>query len=441
MTTNEGRISLRVKQPRTLDPEGETSARFKTWRTSVNNYLGQDMDMDQFLEGGRYSTWIASNSSARGERGRITTLFVKQAEHGDDYDCDSVTDSQVRAAAVKQGENYATMDQAARDDLKAKVVRDRLRLRNKQLARMLSVLSSLVHETSEDPVVNDSTSMEWVWSFLRKRYNIDTRGVNFLRIVKVTYKSGTNHQTYYQELRAAFVDNLRKAGDARSHLKPGDVMPEDETLSPSFEDAIVLMALEKIDPRLPARVARDYEHRLDRHTHLIDLQASIFQAVPTMLESLDRDAGLQALASSASAISLQPTPVAMDAFTPYGGKGRGRGAPTGGKGKQGGGQRSTGGGPPRISPTTGRIWTVKFCRLCEKDEKSPAVVASHNTVQCDSFSNAERRNMLATLQAMMLNPNNEDPDDGGAERGEDGDFYGDGYAQEDVTQGLQEPSS
>ena len=47
MTTNEGRIALRVKQPRTLEPEGETSAKFKTWRTAVLNFLGQDMDMDQ----------------------------------------------------------------------------------------------------------------------------------------------------------------------------------------------------------------------------------------------------------------------------------------------------------------------------------------------------------------------------------------------------------
>ena len=444
MTTNEGRIALRVKQPRTLEPEGETSAKFKTWRTAVLNFLGQDMDMDQFLPGGRYSTWIAANSSARGDKGRLTSLFEKQAHHGDDYDCDKVTVAQVKAAAVKQGDNYATMDVPAQEELKTKMVRDRLRLRNKQLTRMLSVLSSLVHDSEADQVVDDSTSIDWIWLFLRKRYNIDTRGVNFLRIVKVAYKSGTNHQTYYQELRAAFVDNLRKAGDARSHLKPGDVMPEDEKLSPSFEDAIVLMALEKIDPRLPARVARDYEHRLDRNTHLIDLQSSIFQAVPTMLESLDRDAGLQALATSAAAaISLQPPGVALDAFTPYAGKGRGRGASTGGgKGKQGGGQKSVGKVPPRISPTTGRIWTVKFCRLCEKDRKSPAVVASHDTVECDSVSNAERRSMLAALQAMVLDLNNEDPNGEGADDGAgEGDLYGDAYAQEDFTQGLQNQSS
>ena len=104
MTTNEGRIALRVKQPRTLEPEGETSAKFKTWRTAVLNFLGQDMDMDQFLPGGRYSTWIAANSSARGDKGRLTSLFEKQAHHGDDYDCDKVTVAQVKAAADRGGQ-------------------------------------------------------------------------------------------------------------------------------------------------------------------------------------------------------------------------------------------------------------------------------------------------------------------------------------------------
>ena len=441
MSATEGRISIRVKQPRTLEAEGETSAKFKNWRTSVLNFLGQDLDMDQFLPGGRYVNWTAANSSERGEKGRLTVLFVKQAQHGDDYDCDRVTDAQVKSAATKQGDIYDDMNEPARADLKTRLVRDRLRLRNKQLARMLSVLSSLVHDSEMDPVVNDSTSIDWIWSYLRKRYSIDTRGVNFLRIVKVTYKGGTNHQTYYQELRAAFVDNLRKTGDARSHLKPGDVMDKDETLSPSFEDAIVLMALEKIDPRLPARVARDYEHRLDRNTHLIDLQASIFQAVPTMLEVLDRDDGLQTLAASAAAISSHQPVVDLDAFNTYG-RGRGRGAPSFGRGRGGSSGAKGAGGPPRISPTTGRIWTAKFCRLCEDKKKSPSVVASHDTVQCDSFSNAERRHMLACLQAMSLDLNNVDPEGGIGEGAPgDGGFYGDANGQEDFTQGLQDQPS
>ena len=37
---------------------------------------------------------------------------------------------------------------------------------------------------------------------------------------------------------------------------------EDETIGSSFESTIVLWSLEKIDPRLPARVAKLYGHQM-----------------------------------------------------------------------------------------------------------------------------------------------------------------------------------
>ena len=77
--------------------------------------------------------------------------------------------------------------------------------------------------------------------------------------------------------------------------KGGQALTEDEVLSPSFEDAIVLWALEKIDPRLPKKVRKDYEHRLTGNIYLIDLQVTIFQSIPSMLEDLNRQADLQAL--------------------------------------------------------------------------------------------------------------------------------------------------
>ena len=49
----------------------------------------------------------------------------------------------------------------------------------------------------------------------------------------------------------------------------------------------MLWALEKIDARLPSAVAKAYKHRLDKDTHLINLNATIFQAVPSIIESLD----------------------------------------------------------------------------------------------------------------------------------------------------------
>ena len=95
----ESRTKLRVKQPRPLEREGETSVKFKNWQTAVLSFFSQDSDLEHFMPGGRYSTWTAYNANPRGDKGRITELFIKTADHGDDYDCDRVTDGQVKKEA------------------------------------------------------------------------------------------------------------------------------------------------------------------------------------------------------------------------------------------------------------------------------------------------------------------------------------------------------
>ena len=435
--------TIMMKTPRVLEQTGETLAKFQTWQTFVVNYFDQDPTYEQYFPGGRYETWTSASLAPRAHKGRLQALFVRGPNTPSHHRSDVVDEAQVKIAAEKiLAGSYAGMNEQARADMLAELTADRLALRNRQLNKMLQILSTLVYETEAQGVVKDSTSIEWIWSFLRKRHNIETRGANFLKISAITFKAGTNPQVFYNQLRHGFVENLRKVGDVRNHLIPGDVMVTDETLSPSFEDTIVLMTLERIDPRLPARVARDYEHRLDKNTHLSALAPSILQAVPAMIEALDRDAGLHALAS-------QPAPVTMDAFAPRGGgqgrnQSRGRGGfgqNRGGYGQNRGGYgQSRGGssrGHPRISPTTGRPWTEKMCRLCESKGKSPAVVASHNTTECDSFSKADLRAMLASLQTMDLSPNNQDDDDyEDAYDGNDGGLDGD-YSEQEPSQRPQ----
>ena len=437
----EGKPAIKMNQPSVLPEEGLTSITFKRWRTWVITYLDQDLDFGQFLSGGRYETWASSNSTPRGFKGRITTLFVKDANSPVHLLDDDVTARQVESLAIKDdpsmvdGRNsYARLTHDGKRDLKDEMIIRRLESRNRQLTKMLQVLSSFVHDNEAEDVIRDSTSLDWVWHYLQARYNIETKGVNFLKIVKHTFKSGDNPQTFYKQFRSSFVDNLRKKGDSKNHLKPGDVMEADETMGPSQEDTIVLWTLEKIDPRLPAMVARNYEHRLDKTTHLIDLATTIFQRVPSMLEALDREAGLAAIVSGAAISAQQPADehtLTMDAFFPRGrgGSAAGRGAST-----RGGSFR---GNHPRISPVTGRVWTLKMCRLCEDNQKSPAVVASHNTAECDSISKSEKRAMLAALKAMPdLHTSNDDDDFSGMMGPGD-----EAAGQDGLAQGLQQQSS
>ena len=98
----------------------------------------------------------------------------------------------------------------------------------------------------------------------------------------MSLKKGTPFQTFYKQYRAAFVDNLRKQGEV-VQFKNNLVLDEDEKLSPSFENAIILWTLEKIDPRLPQKVKRDYGHQMTGNITLKDIQPVIFEDINTMI--------------------------------------------------------------------------------------------------------------------------------------------------------------
>lgn len=435
--------TIKIPPPNVLPEQGLTTAKFKAWQLTLSNFLDQDMENEQFLPGGRYATWTAANASPRGAKGRITVLFpyvdgTSPSHHRDD----TITDDDIRVEVNRRDptvEGGATAFERkgapAIARKKAEMEADQLGIRNRQLTRMIQLICSVVNYTEVPPIFGDSTSVDWIWEYIQRHYNIQSKGVNFLKLAQITYKSGENPQTFYAQFRAAMVDNLRKAGDAKNHLMPGARLEVDEVVSPTMDDAMVLWTLEKIDPRLPAQVAREYEGRLDKDTHLIDLQALIFQRVPAMLEAVEREAGLSALAfASASAPPVGGSPTtscspSCSAFSSF----RGRG----GRGRSSGAGRGRGGAPGGValSPTTGLPRTPKFCMICFKQGKPPIpkVYTSHNTVSCNAFSTSDRRDMLAALQAMNLS------DDFTAIEEEEEGLHEDNENQE-YAQGLQDYS-
>jgi hypothetical protein len=307
---------------------------------------------------------------------------------------------------------------AGRDE---KIVKH-LRLRNNQLARMIQHVASFVFYTEQDDIDQNSTSLEWIFSYLQRHYNIEARGANFLNITEHTFTAGTSPQVFYKQFRASFLSNLRKTNDKTEHKGPGKVLTADEGLSPSFEDTIVLWTLEKIDPRLPKKVKKDYEHRLDNATYLIDIQATVFQAIPAMLEDLEKEAGLSAMSANHAKYERK-----YDGETKYeeeyetGGdtfmnavrvnNGRGARGARGARGQAGGGGRRGRGGGTGLR----RPWTEKFCRVCHSAGKQESVYAAHNTAFCPLFDNGERQSLFTDLGAMGMGEESGEDWDGPAE--------------------------
>ena len=232
--------TLKINQPDKLD-ENCRNEEFKPWWNQVLSYLDQDENMEQFLPGGRYENWTAKSATPRGIRGRLTTLFEREDDSPEHHKSDvDFTVAEVRAVALKndptienQRDSYA-MDDQGKEEIKNGLKVIRLAERNRMLDKMLAIVASMVHRIDMDDIRDDSTSMEWINKYLQRRFNIETKGVNFLKIANNNYTAGTNHQIFYKQFRSAFVDNLRKAGDSSHHLRPGATLEQDEVMTPKL---------------------------------------------------------------------------------------------------------------------------------------------------------------------------------------------------------------
>ena len=378
------KTTIKLNQPKELPANGLTTVQFKPWKNHVTTFLMQDPDNQEFLPGGMYEEWIAASDNPD-KTGEMISLAQVKAEDMAMHERMLVPFlGEVSLNDAKTKNDHRELLAEAKEKQKKKLKT----ARNNQLARMIQHIASFVHYTEQDDIVQNSTSVRWIWMYLEDHYNIAPKGANFLRITKHHYKSGVLPATFYKEFRASFLDNLRKKDEPIGTRKPGAKLKEDEVLSPSFEDAIVLWTLEKIDPRLPMKVSKEYEHRLGQGTYLSDLHSSIFQAIPSMIEDLDQASG--------RAIRAQPD-VEMDAFNPTvfpdgrrgrsgGGGARGRGAP------RGRAPRGTARGQARGSGAAGRAWSEKFCKFCQLAGSAAPVYESHNSRDCS----------MSTLRALYL---------------------------------------
>ena len=362
---------LKLNQPKELPEEGLTSVQFKPWKNHLVNFLQQDIENYRFLPGGEYATWKAALETANGQR--IVDLENTDAELG----------------AIEGGAGSVQVKDVKKENL-------RLR-RNSQLSKLLQHVASFVFYTEADDINESSTSLEWIFSYLREHYNIQPKGANFLRIVENVYNSKMLPQVFYKQLKASFIDNLRKRGEK---ARGGIVLAADETLTPSFEDTIVLWALEKIDVRLPAKVRKDYEHRLSGDTYLVDLQPTIFQSIPSMLEELDRQVDAHSVTVCESEDDASLGALRFNQFKRRGGRGgqsdRGRGGPSG---------RGRGGQTGRPGQGT---YVRRHCRVCQAAGKPPQVYETHNVGTCGFFNRQDRQDMLSALQAMSVEDQQED---------------------------------
>ena len=193
-------------------------------------------------------------------------------------------------------------------------------------------------------------------------------------IAIIIYHPEIPYQTYYKQFWAAFPNNLRKRGDQLVY-KDNTALTADEIVTPTLEASTVLWALEKIDPRLPWKVKKNYGHQMVGHQCLMSLQPTIFQNFGSMLVELDEAESAsvaRCIINSGECIYLTPRPTSSKQQPTY----RNRGA-------QGYSKR------PRQHRQNKKL----FCRICYHAGAFLTTYSSHSISSCLYLTKADRADL------------------------------------------------
>lgn len=151
---------------------------------------------------------------------------------------------------------------------------------------MLGQIANYATIISRNTIVKNSTSLSDIWTKIREHYGFQTTGSRFLDLVQICLEPEERPEDLYQRLVSFVDDNLLTADSGLTHH--GDRITTDEELSPSLENLIVLLWLERIHPGLPSLVKQRYGAEL-RNKTLASIKPEISQALESLLAELQSD--------------------------------------------------------------------------------------------------------------------------------------------------------
>ena len=98
------------------------------------------------------------------------------------------------------------------------------------------------------------------------------------------YAKNEDINQFYGKFRSTIYSHLKRKGDKIIGENGELTLLEDEIVSPTFEEVIILWCLEKIDPSLPNLVKETFINQLQGHSSLKAIQEEIFQVIPDFLD-------------------------------------------------------------------------------------------------------------------------------------------------------------
>ena len=163
------------------------------------------------------------------------------------------------------------------------------------LELMLGQIANYCPIISRNSIVKNSTSVKGVWQAIRLHFGFQTSGSHFLDFNNIRLEPNERPEDLYQRLTSFVEDNLLHADGSIQHH--GEVPAEDEELTPTLENLIVLTWLRLIHPELPALVKQRYGTELRLKT-LASLKPEISMALDSLLDEVHSLADAKVLRAS-----------------------------------------------------------------------------------------------------------------------------------------------
>ena len=234
--------TLKIYAPNQLPAEGVTDTTFNIWKDALEIYLEIDERFHKFLNGGDYTTWEAAETYSD----RIRAL--------------NTADTESNLSSIR-----------------------------KELRQFLCIIAKFVHQDYYQPIVRHSTSLEWIYKKIRQDYGIEQKGIHFLNILDIKYDPTGNVTPIglYNNYRSLLIGNLGKSGD---HVQwKNSVLQEDEKLSPTMEDLILVNVLQLLHPKLPAYIKEAYCHKIGSNKRLMDFKSDILSKAKQYIEEIEEN--------------------------------------------------------------------------------------------------------------------------------------------------------
>ena len=165
------------------------------------------------------------------------------------------------------------------------------------LELMLGQIANFCPVISRSSIIRNSTSLGDIWGKIRLHYGFQNSGAHFLDFCEIRMESDERPEDLYQRLVAFVEDNLLRANGGITHY--GEVIKEDEEMTPSLENFVVLQWLQLIHADLPRLVKQRYGTEL-RARSLASLKPEISQALNSLLDEIHSTESSRALRTATS---------------------------------------------------------------------------------------------------------------------------------------------